>query len=148
MERDGFRKPNQFGYGPDGYRMQIVIPAQDGYPPTLAGSSPRFPRGTGTQRYRLSRSPDSALIIHHAWMSNPEMSEDAEDLPGPRLPAVVEQYLDRERAWWRLLRATGAVTQEESAAALARWLSGDDYAGRWLNNGRERPSGWLNRSLS
>lgn len=43
MERDGFRKPNQFGYGPDGYRMQIVIAARDGYPPTLAGSSPCFP---------------------------------------------------------------------------------------------------------
>jgi len=43
MERDGFRKPNQFGYGPDGYRLQIVIAARDGYPPTLAGSSPCFP---------------------------------------------------------------------------------------------------------
>lgn len=42
-ERDGFRKPNQFGYGPDGYRLQVVTAAREGYPPTLQGSSPCFP---------------------------------------------------------------------------------------------------------
>ncbi len=55
-------------------------------------------------------------------MSNPDMNEYAEDLQGPRLPAVVEEHLNRERTWWQLLRGTGAVTQQESAAALARWL--------------------------
>ena len=50
------------------------------------------------------------------------MNEYAEDLPGPRLPAVAEDYLNCERAWWRLLRGTGAVTQGESTASLARWL--------------------------
>lgn len=43
VERDGFRKPNQFGYGPDGYRLQIVIAAREGYPPTLQASTPCFP---------------------------------------------------------------------------------------------------------
>ncbi|WP_231744540.1 hypothetical protein [Mycobacterium sp. GA-1199] len=42
-ERDGFRKPNQFGYAPDGYRLQIVIAGREGFPPTLSGSSPCFP---------------------------------------------------------------------------------------------------------
>jgi hypothetical protein len=42
-ERDGFRKPNQFGYGPDGYRMQIVAAAKPGYAPTLSASTPCFP---------------------------------------------------------------------------------------------------------
>lgn len=42
-ERDGFRKPNQFGVGPDGYRLRIITSARDGYPPGLEGSSPCFP---------------------------------------------------------------------------------------------------------
>jgi hypothetical protein len=42
-ERDGFRKPNRFGYAPDGYRLQIVAPGRDGYPPVLEGSTPCFP---------------------------------------------------------------------------------------------------------
>ena len=42
-QRGGFRKPNQFGYGPDGYRMQIVSAAKPGYGPTLSASSPCFP---------------------------------------------------------------------------------------------------------
>jgi hypothetical protein len=41
-QREGFRKPNQFGYGPDGYRMQIVSAAKPGYGPTLSASSPCF----------------------------------------------------------------------------------------------------------
>lgn len=43
FERDGFRKPNQFGYGPDGYRLQIVAANPAGYPPTLSAVSPCFP---------------------------------------------------------------------------------------------------------
>lgn len=42
-ERDGFHKPNQFGYGPDGYRLQIIVAAREGYPPTLQASTPCFP---------------------------------------------------------------------------------------------------------
>jgi hypothetical protein len=42
-ERDGFRKPNQFGFSPDGYRLRIITAARDGYPPGLEGSTPCFP---------------------------------------------------------------------------------------------------------
>jgi hypothetical protein len=43
LERDGFRKPNRFGYAPDGYSLQIVAANPAGYPPTIAGVSPCFP---------------------------------------------------------------------------------------------------------
>lgn len=43
VERDGFSKPNRFGYAPDGYRLQIEAAAQQGYPPAIQGSSPCFP---------------------------------------------------------------------------------------------------------
>jgi hypothetical protein len=43
IERDGFYKPNRFGYGPDGYRLQIMAAPQPGYPPSLQGISPCFP---------------------------------------------------------------------------------------------------------
>jgi hypothetical protein len=43
IERDGFRKPNQFGYAPDGYLLQVVTAGREGYPPTLEGSTPCFP---------------------------------------------------------------------------------------------------------
>ena len=43
VERDGFTKPNRFGYAPDGYRLQIEAASQQGYPPTIQGSSPCFP---------------------------------------------------------------------------------------------------------
>jgi hypothetical protein len=43
FERDGFTKPNQFGYGPDGYRLQIMAANPPTYPPTLEGSTPCFP---------------------------------------------------------------------------------------------------------
>lgn len=42
-ERDGFAKPNRFGYGPDGYRIQIEAAPQAGYPPSIEASSPCFP---------------------------------------------------------------------------------------------------------
>jgi hypothetical protein len=43
MERDGFEKPNQFGYPPDGYRVQIEAAHPADYPPTLTVTSPCFP---------------------------------------------------------------------------------------------------------
>ncbi|MCX2929870.1 hypothetical protein ORI20_06280 [Mycobacterium sp. CVI_P3] len=43
IERDGFNKPNQFGYGPDGYRLQIEMSNPPSYPPTLTAISPCFP---------------------------------------------------------------------------------------------------------
>ncbi|MBY0390465.1 MAG: hypothetical protein K2X56_20820 [Mycobacterium pseudokansasii] len=36
-ERDGFYKPNRFGYAPDGYILQIVARYKSGYPPSLQG---------------------------------------------------------------------------------------------------------------
>lgn len=50
------------------------------------------------------------------------MDEFSEDLPGPRLPAVVEEYLAGERSWWRLLRGTGVATADEAAEAPRRWM--------------------------
>ncbi len=43
MERDEFRKPNQFGYGPDGYRLQIVSASPTSFPPTVNAISPCYP---------------------------------------------------------------------------------------------------------
>jgi len=45
LHRDGFPAPNQFGYAPDGYRIQITAANQppDG-PPTVQASSPCFPK--------------------------------------------------------------------------------------------------------
>lgn len=43
FERDDFNKPNQFGYGPDGYRLQAEIANPPNYPPTLTAISPCFP---------------------------------------------------------------------------------------------------------
>lgn len=40
----------------------------------------------------------------------------------PELPAWVEAYFESERTWWRMLRATGAVDQEQARAELRRWL--------------------------
>lgn len=42
IERDGFDKPNRFGYGPDGYRLQIESAPKPGYPPTIQASSPCY----------------------------------------------------------------------------------------------------------
>ncbi|KPG29249.1 hypothetical protein AN913_11175 [Mycobacteroides immunogenum] len=52
------------------------------------------------------------------------MDEYAEDLPGSELPAWMEQYFARERAWHRLLRGTGAVTPGEAGERLAWWTTG------------------------
>src|ERR1700736_2010547 len=40
IERDGFTKPNRFGYAPDGYVLQIEARPDPKYPPSLVGSSP------------------------------------------------------------------------------------------------------------
>lgn len=42
FERDGFRKPNMFGYASDGYRLQIEMPNPPTYPPTSIAISPCF----------------------------------------------------------------------------------------------------------
>ena len=43
IERDGFYKPNRFGYAPDGYRLQIKARSQPDQPPGLSSVSPCFP---------------------------------------------------------------------------------------------------------
>lgn len=43
IDRDGFRTPNQFGYGPDGYRLQIIAADPTTYPPTVNAISPCYP---------------------------------------------------------------------------------------------------------
>ncbi len=49
------------------------------------------------------------------------MDEFSEDLRGPRIPAAVEAYLAEQRAWWRTLRGTGAMDEEQARAELSRW---------------------------
>ncbi|NOP95136.1 hypothetical protein [Mycolicibacterium fortuitum] len=48
------------------------------------------------------------------------MSEDETD---PGLPAWVEAYFESERTWWRLLRGTGAISEEQARAELWRWMA-------------------------
>lgn len=43
LERDGFDKPNRFGYAPDGYVLQISARPDPTQPPSLIASSPCFP---------------------------------------------------------------------------------------------------------
>lgn len=43
FQRDEFRKPNFFGYAPDGYSLQIKAKPQPGLPPSLEAVSPCFP---------------------------------------------------------------------------------------------------------
>jgi hypothetical protein len=43
FERNGFRKPNRFGYASDGYALQIIASNPPGYPPTITGVSPCYP---------------------------------------------------------------------------------------------------------
>ncbi|BBY57015.1 LppA family lipoprotein [Mycolicibacterium sarraceniae] len=40
VERDGYSKSNEFGYAPDGYRLQIESAPQPGCPPSVEASSP------------------------------------------------------------------------------------------------------------
>ncbi|OBA78416.1 hypothetical protein A5633_17710 [Mycolicibacterium elephantis] len=43
LERDGFTKPNRFGYAPDGYVLHIEARPDPTQAPSLIGSSPCFP---------------------------------------------------------------------------------------------------------
>lgn len=43
IERDGFDKPNRFGYAPDGYVLQIQARPDPTQAPSLIGTSPCFP---------------------------------------------------------------------------------------------------------
>ncbi|WP_166501785.1 hypothetical protein [Rhodococcus erythropolis] len=43
--------------------------------------------------------------------------EYAEDLPCPTLPWWAEDYLAEQRAFWRLLRGGGALTEEDQSPA-------------------------------
>lgn len=49
-EREGFYKPNRFGYAPDGYSLSIEATSRPGYPPTLGGVSPCFPANLPNDR--------------------------------------------------------------------------------------------------
>lgn len=42
FEREDFRKPNRFGYAPDGYTLQIKGSSPPGHPPTIIANSPCF----------------------------------------------------------------------------------------------------------
>lgn len=59
FERDGFRKPNRFGYGPDGYRLHIVMSNPPTYPPTLTAISPCFPGGLARDDLNFPRVVDA-----------------------------------------------------------------------------------------
>lgn len=54
IERDGFPKPNRFGYGPDGYRLQIKVRSDEQQSLSLIGSSPCF---SGSLRRDIPRNP-------------------------------------------------------------------------------------------
>lgn len=43
IEREGFGKPNRFGYAPDGYSLQIEAANPPGAPPTVNGTTPCYP---------------------------------------------------------------------------------------------------------
>jgi hypothetical protein len=43
LERDGFHKPNRFGYSTDGYSLQITAAPQAGFTPSVQAVSPCFP---------------------------------------------------------------------------------------------------------
>jgi hypothetical protein len=54
VERDGFPKPNRFGYAPDGYVFGIVARADLKQPPGMIGTSPCF---AGNLRDSTSTKP-------------------------------------------------------------------------------------------
>ncbi|WP_421841280.1 hypothetical protein [Mycobacterium sp.] len=43
QREDWSRKPNQFGYAPNGYTLQIEAPGEPGKPLTIIGGTPCFP---------------------------------------------------------------------------------------------------------
>ncbi|MCV7039204.1 hypothetical protein H7I58_10725 [Mycolicibacterium moriokaense] len=58
LERDGFDKPNRFGYAPDGYVLQISARPDPTQPPSLIASSPCFPesrRDSGVRKIPVIR---------------------------------------------------------------------------------------------
>ncbi|WP_082695580.1 hypothetical protein [Mycobacterium sp. IS-1742] len=61
LERDGFDKPNRFGYAPDGYVLQISARPDPTQPPSLIASSPCFPesrRDSGVRKIPvISQTP-------------------------------------------------------------------------------------------
>ena len=59
LEREGWGKPNRFGYTPDGYIMHIEAAPQPGYPPSISTTSPCFPGAIA--RDDLPRVP---LVLH------------------------------------------------------------------------------------
>lgn len=40
---------------------------------------------------------------------------------GPELPAWAEDYFESERTWWRMMRETGAMSEEQARAELRWW---------------------------
>lgn len=54
IERDGFGKPNRFGYTPDGYVLHLEARSSVGAAPFLIGSSPCF---SGNLRRDLEANP-------------------------------------------------------------------------------------------
>ncbi|MCV6978709.1 hypothetical protein H7I53_00510 [Mycolicibacterium pulveris] len=54
VERDGFDKPNRFGFAPDGYVLHIQARTDLTQAPTLIGASPCFP---GDRRQEVPRPP-------------------------------------------------------------------------------------------
>lgn len=54
IEREGYDKPNRFGYAPDGYVLQITASYPPTYPPSVIGASPCFP---GNLRADIPRNP-------------------------------------------------------------------------------------------
>lgn len=55
IERDGFYKPNRFGYAPDGYNLQIMARYRPDQPPGLSGVSPCFPGDVPEERSPFPR---------------------------------------------------------------------------------------------
>lgn len=55
IERDGYEKPNRFGYAPDGYVLQITASYPPTYPPSIIAASPCYP-GT-LRRDDIPRNP-------------------------------------------------------------------------------------------
>ena len=54
IERDGFEKPNRFGYTPDGYILHLEARNNAGAAPLLIGTSPCYP---GNLRADIPRNP-------------------------------------------------------------------------------------------
>ena len=54
IERDGYDKPNRFGYAPDGYVLQVTASYPPTYPPSVIAASPCFPGGL---RADIPRNP-------------------------------------------------------------------------------------------